>query len=299
MRIANLSGRACLVAGSPGTERAIEISVASGGRFSSSFDELYDQWDQVQRWGGDLDPDAAARLGIPIDRALLGPPSPSPSQVFAIGLNYDQHAAESGFEVPADLPPTFTKYVSSFTGPDSVVELPAGGQIDWEVELVAVIGRRASAVSEAEAWSHVAGLTLGQDLSDRGSQFLGPAPQFSLAKSFAGFSPQGPWLVTPDELSDPDDVEIGCRLDGAEVQKARTRQLIFPVSALVARLSRIVTLWPGDVIFTGTPAGVGMGCTPPRFVECGSRLDSWAEGIGELHQTFVNSPTPTSRQPSE
>ena len=112
-------------------------------------------------------------------------------------------------------------------------------------------------------------------------------PQFGLAKSFPGFAPQGPWLVTPDEFRDPDDLELGCAIDGEEVQKARTRDLIFPVRALIAMLSRNVTLYPGDVIFTGTPAGVGVGREPQRFLQAGERLDSWIEGIGELHQSFV------------
>jgi 2-keto-4-pentenoate hydratase/2-oxohepta-3-ene-1,7-dioic acid hydratase in catechol pathway len=116
----------------------------------------------------------------------------------------------------------------------------------------------------------------------------GPAPQFGLGKSFEGFAPQGPWLVTPDELDNPDDLELGCALDGEEVQKGRTRDMIFPVPQLISMLSQTVTLYPGDVIFTGTPAGVGVGRDPQRFIATGQRLDTWIEGVGELHQKFVD-----------
>lgn len=165
--------------------------------------------------------------------------------------------------------------------------IPADGNVDWEVELVVIIGREAHRIDEADAWSHVAGLTVGQDISERISQLRGPAPQFGLGKSFPGFTPQGPWLVTPDEFDNPDDLELGCMIDGEEVQKGRTCELIFPVPSLIAALSQTVTLYPGDVIFTGTPAGVGVGQSPQRFLQPGESLDSWIEGIGELRQRFV------------
>jgi 2-keto-4-pentenoate hydratase/2-oxohepta-3-ene-1,7-dioic acid hydratase in catechol pathway len=119
------------------------------------------------------------------------------------------------------------------------------------------------------------------------SQLRGPVPQFSLGKSFANFAPVGPWLVTPDALPDKDDLEIGCEIDGEVMQRGRTMQLIFPVAALVAQLSETITLYPGDVIFTGTPAGVGNGREPKRFLKPGECLRSWVEGIGEIRQTFV------------
>jgi 2-keto-4-pentenoate hydratase/2-oxohepta-3-ene-1,7-dioic acid hydratase in catechol pathway len=161
--------------------------------------------------------------------------------------------------------------------------------VDWEVELVAVIGREASGVSEDAAWSHIAGFTVGQDLSERVSQMHGGAPQFSLAKSFPGFAPMGPALVTVDELADPADLSIVCRLNGEEVQTARTTDMVFSVPELVARLSRVVTLLPGDVIFTGTPPGVGFGRSPQRFLSDGDVLESSIEGVGEMRHTFVAS----------
>ncbi|HEY5858486.1 MAG TPA: fumarylacetoacetate hydrolase family protein [Aldersonia sp.] len=285
MRIANYDDRAALVVGGAGAERGIDLAAASNGRFGPGPDSIYQQWDEVAAWVAEQDLTIADSIAL--DRTRLGAPSPAPRQVFAIGLNYHAHADESGFESPTHLPPVFTKYVSSFSGPDTEVVIPAGGNVDWEVELVAVIGREASRVGVDEAWDHVAGLTVGQDISERVSQLRGPAPQFALGKSFPGFSPQGPWLVTPDEFANPDDLELSCRIDGEQVQKGRTRDLIFPVSELISELSHIATLYPGDVIFTGTPAGVGVGREPQRFLRPGERLDSFVEGIGELHQTFV------------
>jgi 2-keto-4-pentenoate hydratase/2-oxohepta-3-ene-1,7-dioic acid hydratase in catechol pathway len=167
------------------------------------------------------------------------------------------------------------------------VVLPEGGHTDWEVELVAVIGKRARNISEADAWDHVAGLSVGQDLSERITQAAGPSPQFSLGKSLPGFGPTGPWLVTTDELDDPADLELGCSINGEQMQKGRTRDLIFSVPAMISRLSQRLPLLPGDVLFTGTPAGVGLGRDPQRFLAPGDELVSYVCGIGELRQRFV------------
>ncbi|GAA3294033.1 fumarylacetoacetate hydrolase family protein [Streptomyces cinereospinus] len=279
MRIANLSGRLALIVDG----RAVDVERASDGSFSSDPQAVYERWEVFRAWA------AAADLpeGVVFDPADLGSPAPAPRQTLAVGLNYRDHASESGFAAPEGLPPVFTKFVTSISGPVTEVRLPEGGNTDWEVELVAVIGRRAEGVSEADAWGHVAGLAVGQDISERVSQLAGPAPQFSLGKSFPGFSPVGPWLVTPDEFDDPDDLELRCAVNGEEVQKGRTRDLIFSVPALVSKLSAVLPLLPGDVVFTGTPAGVGLGRSPQRFLSAGDELVSTVEGIGELRQTFV------------
>jgi 2-keto-4-pentenoate hydratase/2-oxohepta-3-ene-1,7-dioic acid hydratase in catechol pathway len=206
--------------------------------------------------------------------------------VFAIGLNYRAHAAEGGMAIP-ESPMVFTKFPSSITGPNREIRLPAGA-VDYEAELVVVIGRRAARVREAEAWSHVAGVTAGQDLSERLLQLQPPAPQqFSLAKSFPGFSPLGPVLVTRDELANPDDLKIACRLNGEALQCARTSEMIFGVPALIAYLSSIVTLLPGDVIFTGTPDGVGFARDPQRLIAAGDTLETELEGVGTMRHTFA------------
>ena len=187
-------------------------------------------------------------------------------------------------EVPA-VPATFTKFPASLAGPFDDVPV-VSTTVDWEVELVVVIGTRADRVAEADAWSHVAGLTIGQDISDRHLQFAAGA-QFSLGKSHRGFGPMGPWVVTVDEVPDPDDLALGCSVDGETVQDARTSDLIFGVPQLIAELSAVLPLLPGDVIFTGTPAGVGIARQPATFLAPGQVLETWIEGIGTIRNRCV------------
>jgi 2,4-didehydro-3-deoxy-L-rhamnonate hydrolase len=279
MRIANLSGRLVIVSDG----NAVDVEKTSGGRFSADPEAIYSRWAEFRGWA-DQTRFTDAYLFDPAD---LGAPSPAPRQLFAIGLNYRAHARETGFAIPED-PPVFTKYVTSITGPITEVALPKNGHTDWEVELVVIVGTHAYEVSEAQAWSHVAGLAVGQDISERIAQMKGPSPQFSLAKSHPGFTAFGPWLVTPDEFDNPDDLELQCAVNGEQVQHARTNDLIFSVPALIARLSAVVPLLPGDVIYTGTPPGVGLGRTPQRFLAAGDELISSIEGIGELRQRFVS-----------
>lgn len=280
MRIGNLGGRLVIVRDG----RAVDVERASGGRFAADPQAVYGDWEGFRDWAASAEPPDGAAF----DPSELGAPVPAPRQVFAIGLNYREHAAESGFDAPEGLPPVFTKFATSITGPVTEVTLPPGGHTDWEVELVAVIGRPARDVAEDDAWDHVAGLTVGQDISERVTQMAGPAPQFSLGKSFPGFAPTGPWVVTPDEFDDPDDLELTAAINGEEVQKGRTRELIFSVPLLVARLSAVLPLLPGDLVFTGTPAGVGLGRDPQRWLAPGDELVSRVEGIGELRQRFAS-----------
>ncbi len=285
MRVGNLSGRLALFTAAG----AVDVEEASGGRFGPDPQRVYEVWDDFLSWATAGDQARAVHAGaVEFDPAELGPPTPSPAQVFAIGLNYREHAAESNLAVPDMFPPVFTKFRTSLSGPVSTVVIPPGGHVDWEVELVAVIGRRAQHVRFGDAWSHIAGVTAGQDLSERIIQLSGPAPQFSLGKSFPGFAPVGPWVVTPDELRDRDDIELQCTLNGETVQHGRTSDLIFSVPALVEGLSRVTPLLPGDIIFCGTPAGVGMGRNPQRFITAGEELVSQIDGVGELRQTFVD-----------
>lgn len=281
MRIANVGGRAKVILEGG---RAVDVAAASGGRFGPGLPAVYEHWGEVRDFFREGVPGDS--LSEPFSATIAGPPSPAPRQVFAVALNYRDHAAESGFRPPDD-PLFFTKFVSAFSGPVTEVVLPEG-KVDWETELVAVISRPARRVDPSSGWSYVAGVTVGQDISERALQRSGPAPQYSLAKSHEGFAPQGPVLVTPDELDNPDDLAIGCELNGETMQSARTSDMIFPVPALVSYLSQVVTLLPGDVIFTGTPPGVGMGRDPQVFLKPGDRLVSHIEGVGELHQTFVS-----------
>lgn len=283
MRIANLAGRLVLVDTEP-----IDVWTASQGRFGPSPTSVFEQWSEFKTWAADAYPSG------PSDTEpswLCGPdvgaPSPTPRQVYAIGLNYVEHARESGFELPTS-PVVFTKFPSCIAGPNQELDLPHGN-VDWEIELVVVIGAHAHRIDEDQAWGLIAGLTVGQDLSERVLQRSGPAPQFGMAKSYPGFGPTGPVLVTPDEFPDPDDLEIGCMLNGETMQRDRTSGMVFPVPALVSWLSQITPLFPGDLIFTGTPCGIGMSRTPPRFLRPGDHLVSSVEGIGSIRQRVVQS----------
>ena len=278
MRFGNVGGRMQLVVG----DGMVDVEAASAGRLPADPVAALDRWDALAEWAcsaaGALEPTA------PLAGAALLAPVPRPRQVFGVGLNYRLHVAEGARDVPEE-PAVFTKFPSCIAGPTS--EIPVGSEtVDWEVELVVALGRAARRVPVERAWDHVAGLMVGQDISDRAVQRRPPA-QWSLAKSFSGFGPTGPFLVTVDDVPDRDDLELGCSVNGEEVQKARTSDLIFPVPELVSRLSHIVTLWPGDLIFTGTPSGVGYARTPPRFLHAGDLLTSYIEGIGELRNRCV------------
>jgi 2-keto-4-pentenoate hydratase/2-oxohepta-3-ene-1,7-dioic acid hydratase in catechol pathway len=279
MKIANVNGRATLVVDGGG----IDVERASQCRLPADPQALFEWGPALLVWAAGARADAAA----PIAEGRLGAPSPRPTQVFGIGLNYRAHAAESGLPTP-DKPATFTKFPTCITG-TAAVELPSG-MVDWEVELVVVIGARAYRVAEADGWKHVAGVTVGQDLSERAVQWA-HGKQFSLGKSFPGFGPMGPWLVTPDELPDRDDLALRCTLNGETMQDARTSDMVFGVAQLVAELSAILPLLPGDVIFTGTPAGVGASRKPPRFLRPGDVIESWIEGIGTLRTSLIEGRT--------
>lgn len=278
MKIANHNGRLAIVL----DDGIADVAQASDGRFGPDPMSAFDDWSDFAAWAGTISEPTGA-----LDEALLGPPVPRPRQVFGIGLNYRKHAAESGMDVPS-VPATFTKFPTAISGP--FADIPIHHEaVDWEVELVAVVGVRAEHVSEGDAWAHLAGVTVGQDISDRTLQFAA-GMQFSLGKSRPGYAPIGPWLVTPDELDDPDDLALGCAIDGETVQDARTDDLIFDVPQLVAELSSILPLLPGDVIFTGTPEGVGMARTPPQGLAPGNVLDTWVDGVGRMRNRCV---TPT------
>jgi 2,4-diketo-3-deoxy-L-fuconate hydrolase len=278
-RLANVNGRATLLVDRPdlgpalGTLRGVDVERASGGALGP------DPMAAIGRCG-DLHALAGSAPDIDVDPATLECPVPDPKQVFAIGLNYRSHAEESGMAIP-QVPMVFTKFPTSICGPTSTVELPSGSA-DWEAEVVVVIGRGGRDISEADALDHVAGLTGGQDISEREVQFASAQPQFSMGKSFATFGPVGPAIASIDSLADVGDVELWCELDGERVQQGRTRDLIFGVPALVAYLSSICELCPGDLIFTGTPAGVGFTRQPPRFLADGQLLVSHFDGIGTL-----------------
>lgn len=258
----------------------VDVATASSGRFGPGVQDLLDHWQAFTSWAAQAGPFEVTGA---FDAAALDAVVPQPGQVLAVGLNYRLHAEESGLPLP-EVPLVFTKFPSSIAAPIGTVELPTA-QVDWEVEVAVVIGTRARRVGKAEAWDHVAGITAAQDYSARDIQLAGGAkPQFSLGKSFEGFTPLGPVLVTPDEYDDRDAIALECRINGEVLQSSSTSDLIFDVATLVSYLSHIVTLRPGDVILTGTPSGVGLGFNPPRYLVDGDEVVTTVELAGELRQ---------------
>jgi len=282
VRLGNVRGRASVVV----DDGVVDVAMRSGGRFGPDPMAAVAAWDDFAAWAAGLRPrDATA----PLVETDLGPPIPRPRSVFAIGLNYRDHAAEAGLALPKQ-PMVFAKFPGCLAGPRGDVVLHSD-RVDWEVELVVVIGRRGRAIPEARALAHVAGYAVGQDVSDRRLQFADTPPQFSLGKSIDGYGPFGPAVVALDAFADPNDLALTCDVSGERMQSGRTRDMVFPVPALVAFLSRWCTLEPGDLIFTGTPAGVGSTRNPRRYLAPGDVIVSTIEGIGTLEQRCVAAPS--------
>ncbi|MCT8161592.1 fumarylacetoacetate hydrolase family protein [Pseudoruegeria sp. SHC-113] len=214
----------------------------------------------------------------------LGPCVGSIGKFMCIGLNYSDHAAESGLPIP-EHPILFMKANSAISGPNDDVILPRGStRSDWEVELGVVIGRAAKYVSEAEALDYVAGYCICNDVSEREFQ-TGLTGQWTKGKSCDTFGPTGPWLVTADEVGDPQRLDMGLAVNGAQMQSGNTATMIFTVAQIISHLSQLFTLHPGDVISTGTPPGVGMGMKPePKYLKEGDVMDVWIEGLGRQRQ---------------
>ncbi|MDM0066427.1 fumarylacetoacetate hydrolase family protein [Variovorax sp. J31P207] len=217
----------------------------------------------------------------------LGAPVAGTRQFVAIGLNYRKHAAESGLEIPKE-PVVFTKALTSLAGPNDDVELPEGSEAgDWEIELGFVIGTQAKKVSIADALSHVAGYCLANDVSERDWQIKRNG-QWGKGKSFDGFGPIGPWLVTSDELPDPQEIPLELAVNGETRQRSNTADMIFPVAEIVSYLSQFMTLLPGDVVITGTPEGVGLGVKPnPVFLRRGDVMTLSAGPLGTQRQQVI------------
>src|SRR5690349_7944392 len=244
--------------------------------------------------GPSLHPDAVARLRsldtsrLPFVEAgvRIGPCVSGVGKFICIGLNYSDHAAESGMAVPVE-PILFMKATSAICGPNDGIVIPRGSQkTDWEVELGVVIGKPARYVTEADALSHVAGYCVVNDLSERAFQLEGTG-QWVKGKSADTFGPIGPWLVTTDEVPDPQKLDLWLEVDGKREQNGTTATMVFGVSFLVSYLSKFMSLQPGDIISTGTPPGVGGGKKPPVFLRPGNSMRLGVEGLGEQRQKVV------------
>jgi 2-keto-4-pentenoate hydratase/2-oxohepta-3-ene-1,7-dioic acid hydratase in catechol pathway len=217
----------------------------------------------------------------------LLPPVPDPPKIVCIGLNYRDHAAESGAAIPKE-PILFSKYATALVGHEDSIVLPAvSSEVDYESELVIVVGRRGRPRSPVEAEGYIAGYTIGHDVSARDWQLKKEGKQWMVGKTFDTFAPCGPFLVTADEVRDPQNLAIRLRLNGQTMQDSNTRQMIFGPAELLAYLAQVFTLEPGDLIFTGTPPGVGFARKPPVFLKPGDVVEVEIEGLGILRNTAV------------
>jgi 2-keto-4-pentenoate hydratase/2-oxohepta-3-ene-1,7-dioic acid hydratase in catechol pathway len=253
------------------------------GRLRDLSDHIHDiAGDQLARLGEitRLDLDA---LPVVSEEVRYGPCVGGVGKFICIGLNYADHAAESGMALPEE-PVIFAKYTSAICGPNDPILIPRGAKkVDWEVELGLVIGKPAKYVAEEDALDHLAGYCLINDVSERSYQ-LERAGQWSKGKSSDNFGPVGPWLVTPDEIEDADALRMWLDVNGERMQEGSTATMVFKPAFLISYLSQFFTLRPGDIISTGTPAGVGMGMTPPRFLRAGDEVRLGIEGLGEQRQ---------------
>jgi 2-keto-4-pentenoate hydratase/2-oxohepta-3-ene-1,7-dioic acid hydratase in catechol pathway len=278
--------------GPPGRETP-GLLLPGGERIdASSFGE---DWDERFLGGDGLERLAAwarerAASAPRVEGAVrLGPCIPRPSKIVCIGLNYADHARETGAKIP-DEPILFFKSSTALSGPDDDLVLPRGSlKTDWEAELAVVIGRRARYVGEPEATAHVAGYALHNDYSERQDQ-LERGGNWSKGKSHDTFAPLGPFLATPDEIADVHALPVWLTVNGVTRQRSSTDQMVFRVPALVSYVSRFMTLLPGDVISTGTPPGVGLGFTPPVYLRAGDVVELGIEGLGRQRQRVVAAP---------
>ena len=257
----------------------IDIEKVSGGKLSGDPMACFENWAEVCKVATNLS-QADESSAIALDANKLECPVPRPRQIFAIGINYKAHAAEMNNPLPTQ-PLVFTKFQSSLNSPNGAVTL-VGEKCDFEAELVAIIAKGGRNISASEAWGHVAGLCVGQDVSDRALQYANTPPQFSLGKSRAGFTPIGPWITDAASLTTRGNLEMTCRVSGEIMQHTQTDDMIFEIPEIISYLSSICELFPGDVIYTGTPSGVGAGRTPQRFLRAGDVIETMIQDLGTL-----------------
>jgi 2-keto-4-pentenoate hydratase/2-oxohepta-3-ene-1,7-dioic acid hydratase in catechol pathway len=266
------------------------VQLPSGKRidispFGADFDEEFFGNNKIEDLKNWLKDHAESCPEISED-SRLGPPVKRPSKLICVGLNYASHAAESGMAVPKE-PVLFFKATSAIVGPNDDLVIPKGSKkTDWEVELAIVIGKKASYVTEKEAMNHIAGYLLHNDYSEREYQ-LEREGQWVKGKSCDTFAPIGPYLVTKDEISDPNNLDLWLKVNGETMQQSNTSDFIFKVDEVVSYISQFMTLLPGDIISTGTPFGVGLGLNPPLYLKPGDVVELGVEGLGSSRQNVV------------
>ena len=275
-RLANIEGRAALVSG----DAYYDLENISNGNFSGDPMQALERLSELSALGAQLDNFEPSGQLADVE---LGPPVPNPKNCYAVGLKYRNHAEESNMDIPP-VPMVFTKHTSCISGPTANIEMRSD-YVDYEAELVAVIGKPGKDIARDDAWQHVAGLCVGQDISDRPMQFSAAPPQFNLGKSFDTFGPIGPVLTSLDSLDDYHSMEIQCDVSGELRQKDNVDDLIFDIPFIISYLSEIVTLNTGDVIFTGTPAGVGV--IDGKYLRDGEILTTSIAGLGTLRNRCV------------
>ena len=273
-RLGNLDGRAVLIDG----ENWHDLAAASNGSFSGDPMEAVHRHAELHT----IQLNSRSPEGA-VASAVFGPPVPCPRSVFAIGLNYAGHAGEADMDLP-ESPLDFTKFPSCLAGATDNVELNSDFA-DYEAELVVVIGTAGRSISPNNAWNHVMGLTVGQDISDRALQFAAKPPHFDLGKSRDTYGPCGPAVVSTDLIAEPSNLRITCDINGERRQSGNTGQLIFDVPTLISYLSEILTLEVGDLIFTGTPEGIG--ASSGEFLAAGDVIETSIEGLGKLRNVCI------------
>ncbi len=270
-KLANIEGRAALVEG----ENYYDLETLSSGKFDKDTSNALNNLNGLSELSKDLFKSEPTGL---LRNVRIDAPISAPKNCYAVGLNYKNHAEEAGMDIPA-VPMIFTKHTTCLVGPNATIEMRSD-HVDYEAELVVVIGSTGKDIQKDKAWDHVAGLCVGQDISDRTVQFSSKPPQFNLGKSFDTFGPMGPYLISPDLLEDKDSLQIECKVNEEIRQKDNTNDLIFNIPSIISYLSEILTLNTGDVIFTGTPGGVGV--MEGKFLKEGDVLRTSIEGIGVL-----------------
>ena len=256
--------------------------------FTSDFDQNFFEQDGMHNLKQWLSEHEQSCPKVSPDQRLAAPLS-QVSKIICVGLNYSKHASESGMTLPKE-PVLFFKASSAICGPNDQITIPKKAtKLDWEVELGVVIGKKATYVSKADAFSHIAGYVLHNDYSERAFQ-LEREGQWVKGKSHDTFAPLGPYLVGRDEIADPHKLDLWLKVNGERVQNSNTSDLVFKIDELVSYISSFMTLLPGDIISTGTPSGVGLGFDPPRYLKAGDLVELGIEGLGEARQEIINYP---------